>query len=69
MGWKIYNKKTGNAINVYTLPGQKRTSLIMSDEIGFKKVAAFLSDEDAEDFVRHMATMIGVKVGEEHETD
>lgn len=69
MGWKIFNKKTGNAIHVSTLPRQKKPSLIISDEIGYKKVASFLSDEDADDFAQHMAKMIGVKVEEEHETD
>ena len=58
----LRNKKNGLSIYVQTLHGQKKPSLLISDEIGCKKVAAFINDEDAEDFVKHLCLMVGVEV-------
>ena len=54
----FYNRKIGLGIGIQTLPGQKRPSLVMLDELGKKKVASFVKDEDAEDFVAHLSKFL-----------
>ena len=58
---KFLNRKQGLALYVQTLPGQKKPSLLIADELGIKKVAAFLSDGDAEDFIEHMKKFCELK--------
>lgn len=55
---KFVNRKHGLALYVQTLPGQKRPSLLIADELGYKKVASFIKDEDADDFVAHLDKML-----------
>lgn len=50
----FYNRENGLGIGIETLPGQKRPGLMMIDELGSKKVAIFIKDEDAEDFMAHL---------------
>ena len=50
----LKNNKNDLKIYIQVLPRQKKPSLLIGDELGSKKVAAFLSDEDADDFVEHM---------------
>jgi len=58
---KFTNRKQDLEIYVQTMPGNKRPSLLIGDELGYKKVAAFLSDGDAEDFIEHMKKFCEVK--------
>lgn len=58
----LRNKKNGLGIYVQTLPGQKKPSLLIFDEIGCKKAADFINNGDAKDFIKHLALMVGVEV-------
>lgn len=62
---KFRNHRNGLALYVQTLPGQKKPSLLIADELGFKKVAAFIKDEDADDFVAHMQKFLEAEVKDE----
>lgn len=62
MGAKLINKNNDLALYVDTLPRQKRPSLIIKDQLGYEKVAAFLSDDAAQDFVHHLEQLLDVKV-------
>ena len=62
MGVKLSNKNNGLALYVETLPRQKRPSLIIQDKLGAEKVAAFLSDDAAAEFVHHLEQLLDVKL-------
>lgn len=61
----FFNRKLGLGISIQTLPGQKKPSLLIADELGYKKVAAFIKDEDADDFVAHMQKFLEAEVKDE----
>ena len=58
----LKNNKNDLKIYIQVLPRQKKPSLLIGDELGSKKVAAFLSDEDADDFVEHMMKFLNAEV-------
>ena len=55
------NPKNGLELCVELLPGQKRLSLLIGDELGYKKVASFIKDDDADDFIAHMERLTEMK--------
>lgn len=62
MGMKLVNKRNGLELIVTTLPKQKRPSLIIVDQLGAEKVATFLGDEGAADFVHHLEQLLEERV-------
>lgn len=55
------NPKNGLELCVELLPGQKKLSLLIGDELGYKKVASFINDNDADDFISHMERLTEMK--------
>lgn len=58
------NRKNGLTLCVTTLPGQKKPSLLIGDELGFAKVAIFLNDGTADDLVAHLEKMLPMEAEE-----
>jgi len=61
----LRNRKNGLTLCVTTLPGQKKPSLLIGDELGFTKVASFLNDDTADDFAAHLEKMLPMEAEEE----
>lgn len=57
----LKNIRNGLKIFITTREGQKRPSLMIGDELGDMKVATFLNDGAAEDFLQHMMKLTEVK--------
>lgn len=65
----LRNRRNGLTLCVTTLPDQKKPSLLIGDELGFAKVAIFLNDGAADDFVAHLEKMVPVEEADDGETD
>ena len=63
----LRNRSNGLALCITTLPRQKYPSLLIRDELGTVKVAAFLNDDRANDFIAHLEKMLPIKAEEEDE--
>lgn len=63
----LRNRSNGLALCVTTLPRQKYPSLLICDELGSVKVAAFLNDDRASDFIAHLEKMLPIERGEDDE--
>ena len=63
----LRNRANGLAICITTLPRQKNPSLLMVDELGSIKVAAFLDDDKANDFLHHLERMLVIDAEDKDE--